>query len=109
MGVLLVSIAARTVLGSAKFIHLRNALLEFLILALFVAVSFILTLPREVPLLLSAAVQRNKEVCAGITVLEGEAGSRHLLACGLSIGQPDGALYRLSDGHLENRKRCEWS
>jgi hypothetical protein len=41
-----------------------------------------LTLPREVPLLLSAAVQRNKEVCAGITVLEGEAGSRHLLACG---------------------------
>jgi hypothetical protein len=42
MGVLLVSIAARTVLGSAKFIHLRNALLEFLILALFVAVSFIL-------------------------------------------------------------------
>jgi hypothetical protein len=42
VGVLLVSIAPRTVLSSSKFIHLCNTLLELLILALFVAVSLIL-------------------------------------------------------------------
>ena len=35
-------IAPGTILGRSQFIHLGNALFEFLVLALFVAVSFVL-------------------------------------------------------------------
>jgi hypothetical protein len=73
------SVAPGTILRGSQLIHLGDALLEFLVLALLVAVSLILAFPRKVVLLLSATVQWDQEVCTGVSVRKRKTGIGHFL------------------------------
>ena len=100
-------IAPDTILGRSQLIHLGNALFEFLVLALFVAMSLVLwrcdinqcasskatmnmaegrsaylALPRKVVFGLSASVQWDQEVCTRVTVCQRETSIRHFLPGG---------------------------
>jgi hypothetical protein len=107
-------VASLTALCGSQLVHLCDALLELLVLALFVRVSLVLfvktrvrelfcrrcsngrdvdfggsegvgessylALPGKVVLVVSAAVQRDQEVGAGVSVGDGKSCVRHLLA-----------------------------
>lgn len=94
-------IAPRAVLRGPQLVHLGDALLELFVLAFLVGVSLVLAacptsvshrclrsvvsylaLPRQIVLLVAAAVQRYQQVRAAVSVLDGEAGGGHFLARG---------------------------
>lgn len=101
-------IAPLTVLCSAQFIHLGDSLFEFIVLAFLICVSFglvvkrrvsktvrawrnssasiqvsaYLALPRKVVFFPPAAVKRNQQVSARVSVCKRKTGIRHLLVRG---------------------------